>query len=617
VSCPIEDYALIGDTRGAGLVSKSGSIDWLCMPRFDSGACFAALLGTPEHGRWLITPRAAIKRITRRYQGDSLVLETLFETAVGEVALIDCMVFDMNTEHVQVVRVVEGRRGRVALHMELTVRFDYGSIVPWVTHEDHSWRFIAGPDTLRLHSDIPLHGRGLHTLGELEVCEGQRVSFLLEHHESHAGLPLSAAARPAQDALVATRASWHAWSSRSTYRGEYPEAVRRSLLVLKALTYGPTGGIVAAPTTSLPEQLAGERNWDYRFCWLRDATITLYALLVSGYQEEARAFRGWLMRAVAGSPAQVQVIYGIAGERRLPEVVLPWLPGYADSRPVRVGNAAHTQLQLDVIGELLDAMHQCRRQGLEDAESWSLERALLGFLEERWREPDEGIWEVRGPRRHFTYSKVMAWVAFDRGVKAIEQFGCKGPLERFRALRDEIHADVCQRGYCERKQTFTHWYGSEEADASLLLIPLVGFLPPSDPRVQGTLAAVERELLVDECFVVRYRTRQDVDGLPKGEGAFLACSFWLVSNYVMQGRHDQARALFERLLTLRNDVGLLAEEYDPDACRMLGNFPQAFSHLALVDAAQALSEGAHAPPEHRLAPEKCPSSAPPRGSHGT
>ena len=601
VSCRIEDYALIGDTRGAGLVSKSGSIDWLCVPRFDSGACFAALLGNPEHGRWLITPRAAIQRVTRQYQGDSMVLETLLETESGVVALLDCMLFDVSSEHVQVVRVVEGRRGCVALHMELTVRFDYGSIVPWVTHHDHCWRFVAGPDSLRLHSDIPLKGRGLHTVGELEVAAGERVSFLLEHYESHAGPPPPAAARSAYAGLVATRERWHAWSNRSTYRGEYPDAVRRSLLVLKALTYGPTGGIVAAPTTSLPERIGGERNWDYRFCWLRDATITLYALLISGYHEEACAFRGWLMRAVAGSPSQVQVIYGIAGERRLPETVLPWLPGYAGSRPVRIGNGAHTQLQLDVIGELLDAMHQCRRQGLADAESWTLECSLLRFLEERWREPDEGIWEVRGPRRHFTYSKVMAWVAFDRAVKAIEQFGCKGPLEHFRALREEIHRDVCERGFCQSKGAFSHWYGSEDVDASLLLIPLVGFLPPNDPRVQGTLAAVERELLVDDCFVLRYRTQSHVDGLPEGEGAFLACSFWLVSNYVMQGRREQARKLFEQLLALRNDVGLLAEEYDPDAGRMLGNFPQAFSHLALVDAAQALSEESHAPPEHRLA----------------
>ena len=600
----IEDYALIGDCQTAALVARDGSIDWLCFPRFDSGACFAALLGTPDHGRWLIAPVEPVLRVTRRYQNDSLVLETELETASGVVALIDCMVFTPDSELVKVVRLVEGRAGRVAMHLLLTVRFDYGSIVPWVTHEDHCWRFVAGPDTLRLHSQIELHGRGLHTAGEWELGAGERTSFLLEYYESHLRPPPSAAANAAEALLEATRARWHAWSSRSTYRGDYHEAVQRSLLVLKALTYGPTGGIIAAPTTSLPERLGGARNWDYRFCWLRDATITLYALLLSGYKDEARAFRAWLVRAVAGSPEQVQVIYGIAGERRLSEAILPWLPGYQGARPVRVGNAAHTQLQLDVFGELLDAMHQCRRQGLADADSWSLERALLGALEKRWREPDEGIWEVRGPRRHFTFSKVMAWVAFDRGVKAIEQFGCQGPLSHFRALRDAIHEDVCQKGWNAGKHSFTQSYGSDELDASLLLLPLVGFLPPSDPRVQGTLAAVERELLVDDCYVLRYRTHPDLDGLPQGEGAFLACSFWLVSNYVMQGRHELARKLFERLLALRNDVGLLAEEYDPSTGRMLGNFPQAFSHLALVDAAQALSEHAHAPPEHRLAPEK-------------
>jgi GH15 family glucan-1,4-alpha-glucosidase len=487
------------------------------------------------------------------------------------------------------------------------VRFDYGSIVPWATREPEGFRFIGGPHMLLLSTEVALRGEGLHTVAEFELAAGERVSFVLSHQAScREPLPLVAA----ELALEQTYRRWQAWSTRSTYEGRYRDAVQRSLLVLKALTYGPTGGIIAAPTTSLPEEPGGTRNWDYRFCWIRDATITLYALLLSGYQEEALAWREWLLRAVAGSPAQVQVMYGIAGERRLREVELDWLPGHDDARPVRTGNAAHTQLQLDVFGELMDAMHQCRSHGLAHATSWSLECALLKHLAECWFEPDEGIWEVRGPRRHFTHSKVMTWVAFDRAVKAIEEFDCEGPLELFRSLRDEIHRQVCERGFSEKLQSFTHWYGSESVDASLLQIPLVGFLPASDPRVQGTLAAIERGLLVDGCFVLRYRTHPDVDGLPAGEGAFLACSFWLVNNYVMQGRHAEATRLFERLLELRNDVGLLAEEYDPVARRMRGNFPQAFSHLALVDAAQALSEHPHQPSHHRLAPAKYPRKSP-------
>jgi GH15 family glucan-1,4-alpha-glucosidase len=592
---------LIGDGRGAGLVAKSGSLDWLCVPRFDSAACFAALLGGPEQGRWLIAPVTPVLRCERHYQGETLVLETLFETADGSVALIDCMNLASAPDDIQVLRVVEGRSGRVQMQTELVVRFEYGSIVPWVTREDHCWRFIAGPDTVRLYTSVALHGRDLSTVGEFSVSAGERIAFALSHRASH----LSPA--PAPDplaALVETRERWQAWSEQSTYRGKYRAAVQRSLLVLKALTYEPTGGIVAAPTTSLPEQLGGSRNWDYRFCWLRDATITLYSLLLSGYEEEAKAWREWLLRAVAGSPAQVRAIYGLAGERRISELELPWLPGYEGSKPVRIGNAAHTQLQLDVFGELMDVMHQCRRLGLESDPSWALERELLRFLEAHWQEPDEGIWEVRGPRRQFTYSKVMAWVAFDRAVKAITEFGQSGPLETYVALRDAIHRDVCEHAFSEKLGSFTHVYGSEEVDASLLQLPLVGFLPPDDPRIRGTVAAVERELLVDGRFVLRYRTQPKLDGLPPGEGAFLACSFWLVSNYVMQGRRDEASELFERLLQLASDLGLLAEEYDPSTRRLVGNFPQAFSHLALVDAAQALSEPRDAPPEHRLAPER-------------
>jgi GH15 family glucan-1,4-alpha-glucosidase len=601
MSVPLEDYALIGDARGAGLVSRSGSIDWLCVPRFDSGACFAALLGTEQHGHWLIAPEAEVRSITRRYQGETCVLETVFETSEGSVALIDCMNLASAPNDVQVLRVVEGRNGRVRMRTQLVVRFDYGSIVPWVTRTDHSWRFIAGPDTLRLYTHVPLRGRGLCTVGEFTVAAGERVTFALCHQASH--LP-AGRAPDVLKAVEATRARWQGWSDQSSYRGAYREAVQRSLLVLKALTYEPTGGIIAAPTTSLPELLGGARNWDYRYCWLRDATITLYALLVAGYTQEAKAWREWLLRAVAGSSSQVSVMYGLAGERRLPELELPWLPGYAESRPVRIGNAAHSQLQLDVFGELMDAMHQCRRNGLQSEASWALERGLLQFLEEHWREPDEGIWEVRGPRRQFTYSKVMAWVAFDRAVKAITEFGQDGPLEHYTALRDEIHRDVCTHGWSSKKNCFTHVYGGDEVDASLLQVPLVGFLPPKDPRVCGTLAAIERELLVDDCFVMRYRTDPSMDGLPPGEGAFLACSFWLVSNYVMQDRRDEARKLFERLLSLQTDLGLLAEEYEPSAKRLVGNFPQAFSHLALVDAAQALSGPSHAPPKHRLDSQK-------------
>jgi GH15 family glucan-1,4-alpha-glucosidase len=593
VSAAIEDYALIGDCHGAGLVSKSGSIDWLCVPRFDSGACFAALLGGPEHGHWRIAPRAPVRAVRRRYVGESLVLETEFETPDGVVRITDCM--PPESRAVDVVRLVEGIAGRVVMHMDLVIRFDYGSVVPWVTRESDGIQAIAGPDRLHLHTPVPIESRALKSTADFEVHAGQRVPFVMTFHPSHREEP---APIDAAGTIAATLSWWSRWSKLTTYSGRYGEAVQRSLIVLKALTYAPTGGIVAAPTTSLPETIGGVRNWDYRYCWLRDAAITLYTLLLAGYTEEAKAWREWLLRAVAGSPSQIQIMYGIAGERRLTEFELPWLPGYEGSRPVRVGNAAHGQLQLDVYGEILDAMHQCRCQGLESDDSWRLEQALLDFLEGSWHLPDRGIWEVRGPARQLTHSKVMAWVAFDRAIRAVERFGRDGPVARWRAVSREIRNEVLTRGFSSKKSAFTQSYDSEELDASLLLIPLVGFLPASDARVRGTVAAIEREL-VSEGFVARYRTRPELDGLPEGEGAFLPCSFWLVNNLVLLDRKPEAEQLFERLLGIRNDVGLLAEEYEVRSQRLLGNFPQAFSHLALVDAAQALSEEPDQPAKHR------------------
>jgi GH15 family glucan-1,4-alpha-glucosidase len=592
MSTPLEDYALIGDGCCAALVSKAGSIDWWCVPRFDSPACFAALLGTPDNGYWLIAPKGEVHSQTRQYRGETLVLETVFETADGSVALIDCMPLPSDSDAPQLVRLVEGRTGRVAMRMELVIRFDYGSIVPWVTRQPGSLRAIAGPDTLHLHTEVPWHGENLRTVAEFEVSAGSRVPFVITYHPSH--LPERAPVAGSY-AVERTEAAWSDWSKRSRYTGAHREAVQRSLIVLKALIYEPTGGTVAAPTTSLPEQLGGSRNWDYRFCWLRDATITLYSLLL------------------AGTPSQVQVIYGLRGERHLTEVELPWLPGYESSSPVRIGNAAHSQLQLDVFGELMDAMHQCRRAGIDSEDSWALERNLLEFLEANWQRPDASIWEVRGPLRHFTYSKVMAWVAFDRAIKAVEMFGRAGPVERWRATRARIHAEVCARAYSEEQGAFVQSYDTTELDASLLQMPLVGFLPPDDPRIRGTVRAIERELLIDDTFVLRYHSQRSVDGLPAGEGAFLACSFWLVSNRVMQGRRREAEELFTRLLGLRNDVGLLAEEYDIGRKRQVGNFPQAFSHLALVDAAQALSEPAKDPASHRLTPERYSRAARGRG----
>jgi GH15 family glucan-1,4-alpha-glucosidase len=585
----IEDYALIGDCHSAALVARDGSIDWLCWPRFDSPACFAALLGGSEHGRWRISPSEKKYSAKRKYRQDTLVLETEFETADGAVSVVDFM--PVRGECCQLVRIVVGRRGRVKMDMELVLRFDYGAAVPWVTrlHDENAGfgiRAIAGPDLAVLRSPVPVKGKDLHTVASFEVAEGEQLAFQLAHGPSHGGMPPPVAPMRALDE---TEAWWRAWASRCTVPDEWAEPVRRSLITLKALAYAPTGGIVAAPTCSLPERIGGVRNWDYRFCWLRDATLTLLALMNAGYYEEADAWREWLVRAVAGSPAQMQIMYGLGGERRLPEATLDWLPGYEGSAPVRLGNAAASQLQLDVYGEVMDVLYQACKGGLDGSPAaWGMQRALLEHLAGVWRMPDEGMWEVRGGRKLFTYSKIMCWVAVDRAIKMVEQFGVSGPVDDWRRLRTRIHDDVCRRGFDPDRNTFVQYYGSQELDASLLMIPITGFLPHDDPRVVGTVEAIRRDLLADG-FVLRYRTREDLDGLPPGEGVFLACSFWLADTLHMQGRHGEARELFERLLALRNDVGLLAEEYDPVQKRFLGNFPQAFSHVALVNTAMNLA----------------------------
>ena len=583
----IEDYALIGDCTTAALVGRNGSIDWLCWPRFDSNACFAALLGTSEHGRWRIWPADPAPCASRAYRDGTMVLETIFETADGCVALIDFM--PIGGVNSSVVRLVEGRRGTVAMRLHLTLRFDYGATIPWVTRlgDGSGLRAVAGSSQAILRTPIALQGENFGTVAEFEVVEGQCVPFILSHGPSH--LPVL----PVVDwrgALQATEVFWRDWSAKSTYGGRWRQPVQRSLLTLKALTYATIGGIIAAPTTSLPEQLGGQRNWDYRYCWLRDATFTLLALMSAGYFEEAQAWRAWVQRSVAGSPDQIQIMYGLAGERHLPEWQVPWLSGYHGAAPVRVGNAAADQLQLDVFGELVDTIYQSRKHFLAPvASAWAQQMTLIQHLEDIWELPDQGIWEMRGERRQFTFSKVMAWVALDRSVRDAERFRLEAPLERWRELRDRMHATICKRGFDASRKTFTQSFGSSELDASLLLLPIVGFLPPDDPRICGTVSAIERELMVDG-FVMRYRTSTEVDGLPPGEGLFLPCSFWLADNYTLQNRHAEARALFERLLSLRNDVGLLAEEYDPRLRRQVGNFPQAFSHVALIRTALNLHD---------------------------
>jgi len=594
----IEDYALIGDCNSAALVARSGSIDWLCWPRFDSGACFAALLGEPENGRWLIAPADADVRIERRYLDGSLVLVTSFETGDGAVELVDFM--PPHTHACDLVRLVRGLRGRVAMCTEFILRFDYGAVVPWVEQvPEGGVSAIGGAERVVLRTPVPLRGEDLKTVGEFTVSAGETTSFVLSYGPSFQPRP-----RPidAERALRETETFWRRWISRCGPAGAWSADVKRSLVVLKGLTYSPTGGIVAAPTTSLPEQIGGTRNWDYRYCWLRDTTFTLLALMNAGFHDEARAWRDWLLRAVAGSPDQLQIMYGLGGERRLTEWEVPWLPGYEGSSPVRIGNAAVKQTQLDVYGEIFDAMYHAQLQGLPTvARAIAIGRAVLDHLTRIWRLPDEGIWEVRGPPQHFTHSKVMAWVAFDRAVKILEhageQLGGDGGIERLRRIRDRIHEHVCRKSFDSALGSFVQAYGSKALDASLLLLPLVGFLPPSDPRIIGTVSAIERRLVVDG-FVMRYDTGEGVDGLPPGEGAFLACSFWLADNYILQGRIAEARALFERLLSLRNDVGLLAEEFDPRLGRQVGNFPQAFSHVALVNTAFNLTRS-QGPAEQR------------------
>jgi GH15 family glucan-1,4-alpha-glucosidase len=589
MATPIEDYAIIGDCETAALVSRAGSIDWLCWPRFDSPACFAAVLGGPDHGRWTLAPADATARSSRRYRDDTLILETEFETAEGAVVVIDFM--PLRDGKSNIVRTVVGKRGRVAMRTQIVLRFDYGAIVPWVSRlDDGALRAIAGPDMIVIRSDVELHGERLTTVGDFTVAEGERKSFVMTWGPSHLEPP--SAVDPAK-ALDVTERFWTHWAAQCTYHGQWRDAVIRSLLTLKALTFHPTGGIVAAPTTSLPEQVGGVRNWDYRYCWLRDATLTLLALMDGGYFREAAAWRDWLLRAAAGSPDQVQIMYGLGGERLLREWEIPWLPGYEDSKPVRVGNAAHEQLQLDVYGEVMDALHQARLGNIpESAEAWALERALVKQLEQIWEQPDQGIWETRGAPQHFTHSKVMAWVAVDRVVKSAEQFHLDGPIDRWRALRDRIHADICAKAFNADLNAFVQAYGSTLVDASVLLIPLVGFLPASDPRVRGTVDAIEKRLVVDG-FVLRYDSAATDDGLPEGEGAFLACSFWLADNYLLLDRYDDALRIFDRMLALRNDVGLLSEEYDPALRRQVGNFPQAFSHIALLSTAFNLGHARH------------------------
>ncbi len=596
MSQPIEDYALIGNTRTAALVSRGGSIDWLCLPRFDSSACFCALLGTADHGRWCLAPQGEVQAIKRYYRDNSLILETRFETDAGEVSVIDFMPVAKGDDRVDLFRMVRGRRGTVAMAMEVLLRCDYGYTVPWVQKAPYGLTAVAGGNALKLTAPVELHSEDFTTRAQFQVRAGETLAFALTWFRSHKPTPQTL---DAHSLLLETEAYWHRWANRCEYQGEWQQAVQRSLITLKALTYSPTGGIVAAPTTSLPEALGGERNWDYRYVWIRDATFTLYAMLLAGYVEEARAWRTWLERAVAGLPSQLQIMYGLAGERLLNEVQADWLPGYQNSAPVRLGNAAYRQFQLDVYGELMDAFHLCRLHTIEpDENTWSVQQVLVDFLTDAWQRPDEGIWEVRGPRRHFTHSKVMAWVALDRAIKGTERWDLPGDVERWRELRDRIRGDVLTNGYDHERGSFVQYYGGKTLDASLLVLPLVGFIPATDPRMTRTIEAIQRELTVDG-LVRRYTPDDELDGLSGDEGMFLICSFWLADNLALIGRRDEAKALFERLLALRNDVGLLAEEYDPKSKRMLGNFPQALSHVALINTAHNLSRQDAGPAEQR------------------
>jgi GH15 family glucan-1,4-alpha-glucosidase len=581
----IEDYAIIGDCETAALVARNGSIDWLCWPRFDSGACFAALLGAAKNGRWLIATADRAARVSRRYRGDTLILETLFEAAGGAATVTDFM--PLPRTFPALVRIVEGKRGRLAMRTEYVVRFDYGNELPWVMRlDDGALRAVAGPDMTVLRTPVDLRGEDFKTVGQFTVAAGQTIAFVLSYGPSHLDPP---APLDPHQALADTEKFWREWTRCAHPADPYSAAVTRSLITVKALAHRPSGSIVAAPTASLPERLGGKRNWDYRYCWLRDATFTLLALMNAGYYEDAGAWRQWLLRAVAGDPASVQIMYGLTGERRIDEIEIDWLDGYEGAKPVRIGNAAVKQLQIDVYGELMDVLHHGRHSKLGGIkEAWDLQRGLLDHLEGVWEEADHGIWEARGDRRRFTNSKVMAWVAFDRAVKTIEQFGVDGPLERWRTLRGRIHDEVCRFGFNPNIGAFVQSYGSKHLDASSLLIPLVGFLPAQDPRMRSTIEAIQRELVVDG-LVMRYDSHAGLDGLPPGEGAFLPCSFWLADNLLLLGRRDEARALFERLLSLRNDLGLLSEEYDVDRKRLIGNFPQALTHIALINTAYMLT----------------------------
>jgi GH15 family glucan-1,4-alpha-glucosidase len=597
-SKPLEDYGLIGNMISAALVARDGSIDWLCLPHFDSAACFAALLGGPEHGRWLLAPADESAYSSRRYVPDTAILETRFENERGAVTVTDFMPLTEDEEKVDVVRIVRGLRGEMPMRMELILRFDYGRTVPWVRRRDYGLSAIAGPDALELHTRVDLEGRDFKTFAAFTAREGDSIPFTLSYHRSH---------KPPHfvpdriETMEATATWWREWCKQCRFacdNEKWRDAVRRSLITLKLLTFAPTGGIVAAPTTSLPESLGGTRNWDYRYCWIRDSTLALYAFINAGYREEAAAWRAWLLRAAAGLPEQLHILYGIAGERCLPELEVSWLPGYENSKPVRVGNAAISQRQLDVYGEVMDALHAARKAELApSSDAWRLQKALLEHLAGAWEQPDHGIWEVRGPARSFTHSRLMSWVAFDRAVKSCEDFTLDGSSPRWRDLRDRIKADILANGFDRKRNSFVQHYGGATLDAALLLVPLVGFLPPDDPRVEGTIAAIERELAPDG-FVRRYSTEHVDDGIGGPEGAFLACSFWLADAYAISGRTRDATALFERLLAVRNDLGLLAEEYDPVARRLLGNFPQGFSHIGLVNTAFNLVK-AHGPAEQR------------------